>query len=163
MPGANLCRVRSGRSIKVADENVVELVLDQPRDRISGAVNEAERPLQRGVNSQLLTKPAAGLRFDNLVATRVAAARVRPQPAKVILGVGPALQKHLPPAVKDEYGKRPVQAAAVLVCGELGAGADGVVVLIDEHEIVGIDDLSLLLLPLLVGGVLHGCCVSAGW
>ena len=137
----------------MADENVVELVLDQPRDRISGAVNEAERPLERDVNSQLLTKPAAGLCFDKLVATRVAAARVRPQPAKVILGVGPALQKHLPPAVKDEYGKRPVQAAAVLGCGELGAGADGVVVLVDETEIVGIDDLSPLLLPLLVGGV----------
>lgn len=87
----------------------------------SSAVDEAECFGEVGFEPELVlqTFPCGGGRVVGLVGAGVAAAGVGPEPAEVILRHAPLLEQHLAVAIEDKDRKSPVQAAAVLMGGEL--------------------------------------------
>lgn len=109
-PVGDLRRVRPRAPVPAAQEDVVVLVLHQPAADVR-PIDHAERALDGTAEPELLHQAAPGRILGPLPRTGMAAARVGPEPAGVVLALGPALEEELVPVVQDEHGERPVQAA----------------------------------------------------
>ena len=85
---------------------------------------------------QFVLKAPAGGRVHVLAGPGMAAARIGPEPARVVLAGGPALDQALPVGAEDEDGKGPVRKAAAMGL-EFLHGADLAVGLVDKNHMLG--------------------------
>ena len=134
LDGRNLSGMGCGLRVASTDEHVVELVLDERWPNV-GAIDEAERELQWAIEAKLLDETTmCGVR-DRFVWRGMAAARVRPEAARVVLVEGALLQEHLAPGrIEDEDRDGPMEHA-VDVRALLFANTNLAVVFIDEDDV----------------------------
>ena len=102
-------------------------------------VDESERTLERAVEPHLLTQPPVRGALRRLSGTWVAAARIRPQTSRMVLGRRPLLEQHLPCPVEHEHRDRPMQRSGEMSV-HLGFCPKLPVVLVDQnHQVFRVD------------------------
>ena len=133
----NLGRVGLRLGLESSEIDVDELVFVHAVAELGLVAGEkAERQLAR--HPQLFSEPAARRDQGAFARARMAAAGVRPQPARVIFFRTALLQHDPSLVVHHEDRERAVQQAAA-VNGGLAAGAGGAVVLVDQDELLFCD------------------------
>jgi hypothetical protein len=111
---------------------MVALVLNH-RIRQDGAVRKRKGIIERALEAHLLMQTALRSIVDRLSGTRMAAARVRPQRAGMIL-VHVTLLKEKPPLrIEYEYRERPVQPS-LFVSLKLVGHAHGFVLCVYQND-----------------------------
>ena len=107
LPAVHFRRIGRRVAGMPADQDMVVLVFHQPVIQV-GAVDEAERRLEGAVEAHLFLQPAVRGVERRFTWPRMAAARVRPEAAGVVLRLRPPLQQQPAGVVEDEDGKRAV-------------------------------------------------------
>src|SRR5215213_2794805 len=125
--------VRSRILIIGSDENVIELPFDQFVIELR-SVNETRMRPELAIEVHLFSQPPAGSRLGRLAGARLPATGVRPEPARVILRLGPLLKQKPPQRVEHEYRKSSVQPALAMDL-ELFPGPDLLVILIYQYQL----------------------------
>src|SRR4051794_38198124 len=97
------------------------------------AGEKAERQFAR--HAELFAEPAARREHCPLARARMAAAGIRPKPARVVL-LRTALLQHDPPVLVHHEDRKGAMQKAFAVDGCLAPGAGGAVALIDQDELL---------------------------
>ena len=133
-PVNDFIRIGVDVPVKRSDEHVIEFVLRQSIFEL-GAVDEAADADQVAVKSHLFVESSPCGRDQHLVGTRVTATRIRPESSRMVLALGATLKEYLSPLIENEHGECPMQKA-VLVRRKFLYAAHGLVIFIDEHQIL---------------------------
>lgn len=111
---------------------MVQLVLDQPVFEIRPVRERAARR-EGDADSHLFPKSPLGRLSHVFARSRMPAARVRPEAARVVFPLGALLKQHAPLVIADKNGKRSMQRAS-LMSAELFLGPDLAIVAVDEYD-----------------------------
>jgi hypothetical protein len=128
-------RVRAGRPLEDAEEDVFVFVLGEATPRVVHTVDKREDLAQRRVEAQLLAQAAVGGLVQRLTRPRVATAGVGPEAFEMVLLARAELQGHSPAGVANQDREGPVQLAAVAVRAELLLSRDDPVLLVHQEDL----------------------------
>lgn len=115
------------------DDDVIELMLDESAAQLSPVHEIADHREIATDDPQFIAQPAPSSVLHRLSRTRMTAARVRPQPTRVILPRRAPLQQDSTAVIEQHDGHGAMQAPIAMRV-ELRRDAHDGVVLVDQHD-----------------------------
>jgi hypothetical protein len=128
----DLGRIGLGLRLQAAEIHINELVLPQSMVELGPITGKKSKP-ERIAHAELLVETATGGRHGPLARTRMPAARIRPQPARMVFARVSLLQQDAAAPVDQEDRERAMQQA-LLMDRQLGRGSRGPVAFIDQDQ-----------------------------